>query len=349
MHDGIKEYYGKILQGSHDLQTDACCTGDTMPQHVKNMLASIDDEVLSRYYGCGLVYPQHLEGASVLDLGCGAGRDVYLLSRLVGENGRVVGVDMTEEQLAVAQKHVDGHTKLYGYSRPNVEFKLGYIEHLNELNLEPGSFDAIVSNCVINLSPEKESVLHGAYELLKPGGELYFSDVYSDRRIPEALTKDPVLHGECLSGALYWNDFLNLAKRCGFQDPRLVEDRPLSIDNKEIEQKLGDIGFYSATYRLFKLDDLEPACEDYGQSVLYKGGIPHHEEVFELDNRHHFEKGGMSSVCGNTYRMLAETRFAPFFEFFGSWDRHSGIHPCFDISIPFKRGETGSTANKSCC
>lgn len=99
-----------------------------------------------------------------------------------------------------------------GYAAPNVLFKKGYIERLGELGLPEASFDIVISNCVINLSPDKRAVLEGAFRLLKPGGELYFSDVYSDRRVPTRLTKDPVLWGECLTGALYWNDFLHLAQ-----------------------------------------------------------------------------------------------------------------------------------------
>ncbi|MCW9034386.1 MAG: methyltransferase domain-containing protein [Rhodospirillales bacterium] len=354
MHDTVKEYYGKILQGSQDLKTDACCTADGMPRHIKTMLADIHDEVLTRYYGCGLIYPDHLEGARILDLGCGAGRDCYLLSRLVGKDGYVVGVDMTAEQLEVANRHLDWHMEKYGYGKPNLEFHTGYIERLDELGLEPESFDIIVSNCVINLSPDKDAVLRGAFNLLKPGGELYFSDVYSDRRVPKHLLDDPVLHGECLSGALYWNDFLNLAKRTGFKDPRLVEDRPLTIDNEAIQQKLGNIDFYSATYRLFKLTGLEHACEDYGQAVIYKGGIPYCDETFELDGHHIIEKGKVFPVCGNTYRMLNETRFQPYFDFLGTWNTHFGIFPGCGSSIPFdtdngKSGDVNAGSGESCC
>ncbi len=279
MRDTVKEYYGQILQHSDDLKTSACCTTNNTPSHLKQAMANIHPEVSARYYGCGLVRPQCLEGMRILDLGSGSGRDCYLLAQLVGETGYVLGVDMTDEQLAVANRHIDWHREKFGYKKSNVEFLKGYIERLDELGLEENSFDIIVSNCVINLSPDKEAVLREAYRLLKPGGELYFSDVYADRRVPEVLVQDPVLYGECLSGALYWNDFINLAKEAGFNDPRLVEDRPLTIDNGEIEARIGHIEFFSATYRLFKLDGLESHSEDYGQAVRYNGGIPHHEQL----------------------------------------------------------------------
>ncbi len=353
MFDEVKEYYGKILQSSGDLKTDACCTDTDLPEHIKKAMSNIHPEVAARYYGCGLVLPQQLEGMRILDLGSGSGRDCYILAQLVGKNGFVLGVDMTDEQLAVANQYVDYHTEVFGYKKPNMAFKKGYIERLDELELEDNSFDIIVSNCVINLSPDKESVLKEAWRVLKPGGELYFSDVYSDRRVPEHLIKDPVLYGECLSGALYWNDFQNLAKKCGFLDPRLVEDRPLNIDNANIEKLIGHINFYSATYRLFKLDGLEPACEDYGQCVVYKGTIAHHEELFILDKHHAIETGRHFPVCGNTRRMLQETRFKPHFEFYGDMSKHFGIFAGCGTTLPFDTNNTTQTDdqpnNSGCC
>ncbi|MEN8180781.1 MAG: methyltransferase domain-containing protein [Pseudomonadota bacterium] len=353
MKDLVKEYYGQILQHSNDLQTNACCTDSSMPDELRTVLANIHDEVLARYYGCGLVSPQLLEGMRILDLGSGSGRDCYALAQMVGEQGYVLGVDMTDEQLDVAKRHVDWHREKFGYAQSNVEFRKGYIERLDELGLQDESFDIIVSNCVINLSPDKEAVLKEAYRLLKPGGELYFSDVYSDRRVPHHLIADPVLYGECLSGALYWNDFINLAKKAGFADPRLVEDRPITIDNPEIEAKIGHIGFYSATYRLFKLDGLEPACEDYGQAVVYKGDMPGSEYEFVLDNHHVIEKGRMFLVCGNTYRMLKETRFSNYFDFYGCWETHFGIFDDCGSSIPFSQAAAGERPDSGngggCC
>ncbi len=343
----VKEYYGEILQSSRDLKTEACCTTEQVPPYLKAILSNIHEEVLARYYGCGLIAPQLLEGARVLDLGCGTGRDVYALAQMVGEKGEVVGVDMTANQLEVARRHEEWHRKQFGYAKSNVRFLEGYIEKLDELDLEPGSFDIIVSNCVVNLAVDKAAVLKGAYRLLKPGGEFYFSDVYADRRVPEVLRKDPVLYGECLSGALYWNDFLNLAKSAGFLDPRLVTSRPLGVSDPQLQAKLGEIKFYSATYRLFRLEGLEPACEDYGQAVIYRGGIPHAEDAFALDGHHFIEKGKVFPVCGNTWRMLRETRFAPYFEFIGDFDRHYGIFAGCGAAIPFEEG--GAAAQGSCC
>ena len=319
-----------------------------MPDHWKTALANVHDEVSARYYGCGLVSPQLLQGCHILDLGSGSGRDCYALSQFVGKDGSVVGVDMTEEQLAVATKHLDYHAEKFGYA--NVAFHQGYIERLDALGLPDNSFDIIISNCVINLSPDKPAVLREAYRLLKPGGELYFSDIYADRRVPEALATDPILHGECLGGALYWGDFQKLAKQAGFVDPRLVEDRPVTIDNSEIIARIGHIGFYSATYRLFKLAELEPQCEDYGQAVTYKGTIEHHPNRFILDNHHVIETGKIFPVCGNTYRMLHDTRFRDHFDFVGNWDTHYGIFDGCGTPLPFAGAATGDTPiTDACC
>merc|ERR1719335_352016 len=124
---------------------------ETPPEFIRQAMANVSGPVHAKYYGCGLCLPDDLEGLSILDLGCGAGRDVYIASQLVGPKGRVVGVDMTKEQLDVAIKHKEWQATKIGYA--NVDFKLGFIERLNELGLEDESFDVIVSNCVINLSP----------------------------------------------------------------------------------------------------------------------------------------------------------------------------------------------------
>ncbi len=239
----------------------------------------------------------------------------------------------------------------FGYAQSNVRFVKGYLEKLDALDLEPSTFDVVVSNCVINLCVDKLAVLRGAHRLLKPGGELYFADVYCDRRLPDDIRADPLLYGECLGGALYWNDFLPMAKQAGFLDPRLVTSRPIEVENEAMRQKLGQAKFFSATYRLFKLDGLEPACEDYGQAVVYRGGVAEQAQAFELDGHHVIERGKVFPVCGNTWRMLAETRFAPYFDFVGTFATHYGIFAGCGTSLPFdtKAPAQGAKTKSSCC
>ena len=352
----VSKYYGDTLSSSGDLKTNACCTGAALPKHIKAALSKVHPEVVSRYYGCGLCVPDELDGLNVLDLGSGAGRDCYLLSQLVGESGSVVGIDMTKEQIEVAREHVAWHAEKFGYAKGNTHFVDGKIEDLAACDLADESFDLIVSNCVINLSTDKRAVLREAHRVLRAGGELYFSDVYASRRVPAALVSDPVLYGECLSGALYWNDFLNLAKECGFADPRLVEDAPITINNAELEEKVGEIKFFSATYRLFKLEpekQLESDCEDYGQAVVYKGTIDRHPHGWALDNHHFMETGKIFPVCGNTYHMLHDTRFRSHFDFLGDKSTHFGIFDGCGKSLPFATadagGGKGGAGGGACC
>jgi ubiquinone/menaquinone biosynthesis C-methylase UbiE len=251
-HEAVSDYYGSTLEKSDDLKTNACCTVKAYPPRIQKALELIHDEVLEKYYGCGLTIPDELSGKRVLDLGSGSGRDCYIASFLVGEEGYVVGIDMTDEQLEVARRHIDYHAEQYGYNEPNVEFRKGLIEKLNDVGLEDNSFDVAISNCVINLCPDKPGAMEEIFRVLKPGGEFYFSDVYSDQPVPQHLVEDPVLYGECLSGALAEQDFIRLAVETGFSDPREVERSEITIDNDEVSEKVGNIKFDSITFSLIK-------------------------------------------------------------------------------------------------
>ena len=330
-HDAVRHYYGEVLQSSRDLKTGACCPVEAMPEALRRMLDDVHPEVKDRFYGCGSPLPPALSGATVLDLGCGTGRDVYLLSRLVGEHGRVIGVDMTPEQLAVAERHRDWHAQRYGHPASNVRFVEGFIEHLDACGIQDASIDVVVSNCVLNLSPEKERVFAEIFRVLKPGGELYFSDVFSDRRVPNELRRDPVLLGECLGGALYVEDFRRIMDRVGCADIRYVSQASIPLYDPAIEAKVGMIGFQSRTVRAFKLP-LEDRCEDFGQVATYLGTIEGHPHAFVLDDHHRFETGRPLRVCGNTYDMLAKTRFSAHFRMHGDTTTHFGLFDCAPAS-----------------
>jgi len=342
INESVQKYYGETLSKTEDLKTNACCTLEASPTHIMKALSNVHDEVQAKYYGCGLTIPSKLEGLHVLDLG--SGRDCYIAAQLVGNHGSITGIDMTKEQLAVANEYINYHADKFGYS--NVKFLEGNIEKLDELSLEEKSFDLIISNCVINLATDKEKVLKDSYALLKTGGEMYFSDVYSSKRIPKELQEDQVLWGECLSGALYWNDFENISKKVGFADPRIVEIKEITVNNKELEVKVGDIKFYSITYRLFKTCCLESSQENYGQAVKYLGGIEESPLAFVFDESYTFKKNVNVAVDGNTFRMLKGSRYKENFEFFGDFSNHRGLfNPKTQIDV-FAKVKSSSSG---CC
>jgi arsenite methyltransferase len=323
--ESVRDYYGRVLKSSADLKTSACCLTEALPPHVAAVLPDVHEEVKARFYGCGSPIPAALEGITVLDLGCGSGRDCYVLSKLVGPRGRVIGLDMTDEQLAVARRHREHHARRFGWD--NTDFRQGYIEDLAGAGIADASVDLVVSNCVLNLSPAKARVFGEIFRVLKPGGELYFSDVFADRRIPADLAADPVLLGECLGGAMYVEDFRRLMAQSGCRDARVVSSAPLALTDPGIARKAGSIRFSSMTVRAFKLD-LEDRCEDFGQVATYLGSIGECPHAFDLDDHHHFQAGKPMLVCGNTADMLARTRYARHFRVSGDKTVHYGLFDC---------------------
>lgn len=340
--ESVQDYYGRVLQSSADLKTSACCLAETLPRHVAEVLKDLHPEVKDRFYGCGSPIPPALEGATVLDLGCGSGRDCYVLSKLVGPRGRVIGLDMTAEQLAVARRHQDFHARAFGWA--NTDFRHGYIEDLAAAGIADGSVDLVISNCVLNLSPDKGRAFREIFRVLKPGGELYFSDVFADRRIPAPLARDPVLLGECLGGALYVEDFRRLMAASGCRDARVVSRAPLALTHPEIERKAGFIRFASMTIRAFKLG-LEDRCEDFGQVATYLGTLGEVPHAFDLDDHHHFVAGKPMLVCGNTADMLAATRYARHFRVTGDKTTHYGLFDCG----PAPGVAAGAAPQAGCC
>ncbi|HEU4365158.1 MAG TPA: methyltransferase domain-containing protein [Candidatus Krumholzibacteria bacterium] len=341
----VREYYGRVLAGTQDLRTSACCTSDSLPAEQRAALAQIHPEILERFYGCGSPIPPLLEGCTVLDLGCGTGRDAYIASKLVGPRGRVIGVDMTHSQIEVARRHREEQTRRFGFTSPNVVFVHGYIEDLDSAGVASNSVDVVISNCVLNLSPDKPRVFAEIFRVLKPGGELYFSDVFSARRVPAGLRDDPVLVGECLAGAMYREDFRRLLRANGCLDHRVVSRTPVRIDDPVIHERIGMIDFQSVTVRAFKLGALEDICEDYGQTATYRGTIPENPHRFDLDDHHAFVTGKPMLVCGNTASMLAETRYARHFTVTGDRAVHFGAFDC----KPVRDAATDRNGGSACC
>ncbi|MCL4157927.1 UNVERIFIED_CONTAM: hypothetical protein GTU68_048061 [Idotea baltica] len=339
----VKDYYGNVLETKDDLKTSACCTLDAPPSHIKKMLKNVHPIIQNKYYGCGSPLPVAAKNCTVLDLGCGTGRDAYLLSQIVGEKGSVIGVDMTDEQLEVANEFIDWHKNKFGYKKANTKFVKAYIEDLKTANIEDESVDVVISNCVINLSPNKEKVFSEIFRVLKPGGELYFSDIFASRRIPKNLQEDKVLLGECLGGTLYIEDFRRMLNSIGIPDYRVLQKRELKLEDKEIERKLGMIDFYSMTIRAFKVD-LEDICENYGHVAFYNGTIKEHPHSFVLDDHHEFKTGLPYPVCGNTFNMLNQTRLKEHFKLTGDFSVHYGAFDCSNDS-----NKELQNSPESCC
>ena len=343
------EYYDGIPGAEGFLKASARCDIESFPLYQRRALSLIDDEILEKFHGCGSPIPPAIDGCTVLNLGCGTGRDAYLASQLVGPQGYVIGVDMTEEQfeeylsaqladpesyvigvdtseeqLAMARKHVDSQMARFGYLRPNVDFRQGYLEDLAACGIADNSIDLVISNCGLNLSPNKERVFAEVFRVLKPGGEFYFADVFSGRRIPDDLRNDPVLYTECFGGALYLEDFRRMLRRLGCLDFRVISKTRLLPENPDSAAKAETIDFYSMTIRIFKLASLEDVREDYGQSAVYLGTIPEMPDRFLLDDHHLFIAGKPMPVCGNSAAMIGETRFARHFQVNGDSSLHFG-------------------------
>ena len=314
----LREYYGKHLEKTGDLQVTACCT-DLTSARFSDTLALLPDEVVQRQYGCGSPLPDDdLTGCTVVDFGCGAGTDAFLASRLVGPTGRVIGLDITDEQLDVARAHAPAVMAAFGYGTSNVAFHNDFIEHAAKIETE--TVDLVISNCVINLSPRKDMVFRTIHRILRPGGELYLADIVCDRRLPQEARQLDARYSECLTGAEYEADLLGLMEGAGFSDVRFVSRLPLE------DRVPGQAArFTSVTMRAFKLP-LDRGCEDYGQTATYLGTVAGYESAWRLDQAHGFELNRPTLVCRNTARMLSDTRLSAHFEVteerqhFGSFD-----------------------------
>lgn len=314
--DVVSKYYGETLQSSKDLRTSACCPLDAVPEAHKKILARLHPEVLTRFYGCGSPIPKRLSGITVLDLGCGTGRDAYLASALVGRSGSVIAIDMTDEQLAVARQHQSFHARQF-FDDPtasNVDFRKGFIEDLGSAGVEDASVDLVISNCVCNLSPQKAKVFAEVFRVLKPGGEFYFSDIYADRRLTSEAAEHPILISECLGGALYLEDFRRIMSDVGFLDPRIVSAAPVIITDPSLTHLAPDVTFYSVTFRIFKIDALDDRRENYQQTVKWTPPCCSTDDAFRLDVDNSFRANVETPVDGNTALMLEASRFSPEFQ-----------------------------------
>ncbi|KAF7668860.1 hypothetical protein LDENG_00282820 [Lucifuga dentata] len=312
VHENVKKYYGSRLESSDDLQTNAAsCSFQPVPRGVTDALSLVHPDVTKRFFGCGLPFPAKLEGCRVLDLGSGSGRDCYAFSKLVGPSGSVIGIDMTEELITMSQMYIQYHQKKLGYNEPNVTFVQGYMEKLSEAGIQSNSMDVVLSNCVICLCPDKKAVLQEAYNVLKEGGELYFSDMYASKVIPDHMKQDSLLWGEGMSGSLFWKDLISLAHSVGFSTPRLVSASHIVVHNSELKAKTGDISYASGTYRLFKLP---PDPVKSKAKVVYLGSVADFPDELNFDSSHRFKKDVAVEVNGELATILQCSRFSSVFK-----------------------------------
>ena len=227
----VKEGYAKIAkQGTSCCgPTSSCCGSPDLVQTISKRIGYSDEELktvpdgANLGLGCGnpLALSSIREGDTVLDLGSGAGFDCFLAATKVGKNGRVIGVDMTSEMIQKARENA----KKGNYE--NVEFRLGEIEKLPVTN---ASVDLIISNCVINLSPDKAKVFQEAFRALKPGGRIMISDIVTLRELPNAIRNSIEAYIGCLSGAIRKDEYLQKIEAAGFQDVKVMGETSFSVE-----------------------------------------------------------------------------------------------------------------------
>ena len=230
----IRGYYGEAVR---EPKGEICSPVAVDPRY----LAHIPEEVVARSYGCGSpVFAADLvPGETVVDLGSGAGLECFIASRLVGPGGRVVGIDMTDEMLGFATSARSRVAERLGYD--NVRFERGLLENIP---LTDRYADAVISNCVVNLSPEKLRVMAEVRRLLKPGGRLVISDVVSERPLPSKIRFNPRLQGECIAGALTESKLTLMLGKLGFEDVETLSRTPW--------RTVEGVNFDSVTVRAWK-------------------------------------------------------------------------------------------------
>jgi arsenite methyltransferase len=325
----VRKRYG---EGAQSHVAELCCPTDYDPKFLK----IIPDEVLDRDYGCGDPSRYLKEGETVLDLGSGTGKICFIAAQVVGPQGRVIGVDMTDEMLDVARRNAPVVAQRLGYA--NVDFRRGRIQDLaldldrfeEELEARPatnlkgllaaesraaelrlteplvatGSVDVVVSNCVLNLveNSDKQTLVEEIFRVLAIGGRAVISDIVSDELVPVELQNDAELWSGCISGAWTEDGFLQAFEAAGFYGVRILERQA------EPWRTVEGIEFRSVTVEAFK--GKQGPCYERRQAVIYKGPF---KEVVD-DDGHRIQRGQRYAVCDKTYKLYQRAPYAQFFE-----------------------------------
>lgn len=365
---GVLERYSA---GAESKQADLCCPVD----YDRELLAFLPQEIIDKDYGCGdpSLYVQ--SGDVVLDLGSGSGKICYMAAQLVGETGKVIGVDMNDDMLALARKYQTEMAEKLGSDR--VEFVKGQIQNLaldlaamnqhlaehpvrcaedvialrawqerqcKEQPLIKGdSIDLVVSNCVLNLvhDSDKSQLIREIFRVVKPGGRVAISDIVSDESVPQHLKDDPHLWSGCISGALQEHEFLQAFIAAGFV--------AVSFDKWEGQpwQVVEGIEFRAVTITAIKPHN-EP-CLDKGHAVIYRGPFA---KVYD-DENHVFMRGQRMAVCERSYNLLTGAAYAEQFIGIVPVQEITPQNWCHDQGAIRAVAETKGSAHKadsgSCC
>lgn len=283
----VREYYGVAAETP---QEELCCPVQPEPED----LSHIPDEVVKRYYGCGSpVGSSNIQaGETTLDLGCGAGIDVFIAARRVGPTGKAIGVDMTDRMLEEAHRAKPVVAENLGYDA--AEFRKGFLE---EIPAEDGEVDLVTSNCVINLSPEKRRVFKEMWRVLKDHGRIVVSDIVAEQEVPLHQRRDPRLWSECISGALTEEEFLAYLERAGFYGVQVME----RTFWKEVE----GYSFHSVTVQAHKFEKKD-GCVYAGQQAVYLGPF----KSVSDEEGHLFPRGVPIEVCTDTAAKLSAAPYA---------------------------------------
>jgi SAM-dependent methyltransferase len=280
--DQVRDYYAAAAQAP---QEQLCCPTSYNPVDVSH----IPEQVLEISYGCGspMGTAKLMLGDTVVDLGSGGGIDCFIAAKQVGENGRVIGVDMTDDMLAKATGNADQVAANLGYQV--VSFKKGYLE---AIPVGDGEANLVTSNCVLNLSTDKSKVFAEIHRVLKHGGRFVISDIVSDQDVPESMRQDKELWGECLSGAMTEREFVLAAESAGFYG--------ITLDREYLWQEVNGIRFYSTTFWGYRFDKGEACCYQ-GHTATYLGP----GSSMNDDDGHTFPRGEAVEVCTDTAAKLS--------------------------------------------
>lgn len=329
---------------TEDIQHMLKHSDEGLPEHVAQVRERLPLGLIKASLDAGSVLPPVLEGCKIVILGCDAPASAYVAAKLAGPQGQVTVFDPNEQKIAAAQEQHDYVAGLWGFD--NITFTCGELEDLSPIASD--SIDAVVSDCAISAAANKEQVFAEVYRILNIGGELFFRDLFTDRRPSDAF-KQAAKASATLAGALYIEDQRRLLNSCGWPNLRYFEfSTKLQLPTEQLRKLADDMRFFTATIRAFKLPGLlTDICEEYGQTVIYNGGIPGMEEGFVFDRKHTYGTNQVCTVCNNPAAVLSMSRYSEFFTVDGDRSHHLGA--CCGGVLKGVDLETGAAPAPCCC